>query len=122
MLEFEPIEPTEAERIWQFDADLDGRIFTYELKWVERTGSHYISIWDSEGELLIAGARLGIDYLPFFRYQNRPEFPQAVIMLVDMDDSAAPPEFEQLGHRLRFMTYELTEIPEQINPYNVTVV
>ena len=122
MLEFEPIEPTEAERIWQFDADLDGRIFTYEIKWVERTGSHYVTIWTAAGDLVIAGARLGMDYLPFFRYQNRAEFPQAVIMLVDLDDSAAPPEFEQLGHRLRFMTFGLDEIPEQTNPYSVQVV
>lgn len=122
MLEFEPIEPTEAERIWQFDAALDGRIFTYEIKWVERTGSHYVTIWNADGEMVIAGARLGLDYPFTLRYWERAKFPHIPIVLLDLDDSAAPPEFEELGHRLRLMTYDWEEFPAFGIPPEVTVV
>jgi hypothetical protein len=121
MLEFEPIEPTESERIWEFDADLDGRIFTYQIKWVERTASHYLTIWDAAGDLQLAGARMGLDF-PINLRIIRESMPQVALVLLDLDDSAAPPEFEQLGHRLRFMTYELDELPEGASQPSVTVV
>jgi hypothetical protein len=111
MLEFEPIEPDDTERIWEFDADLDGRIFTYQIKWVERTGSHYLTLWDSDGELVIAGQRLGLDIAAIAKYRNLERFPNTFLVLLDLDDSGAPPQFEELGHRLRFLTYELSEFP-----------
>lgn len=112
MLELEPIEPDDTERIWEFDADLDGRIFRYQIKWVERTGSHYLTLWQSDGTLVIAGQRLMIDNFPTWKYRQLERFPDTLPILVDLDDSGAPPEFEQLGHRLRFMTYELTDFPD----------
>lgn len=111
MREFEPIEPTEPERIWEFDADLDGRIFTYQVKWVERLESYYLTIWGPAGNLVISGQRLGLDYPATLRYWERESFPNVALALLDLDDSGAPPEFEQLGHRLRLMTYEFEELP-----------
>lgn len=111
MLEYEPIEPTETERIWEYEADIGGKIWTYQIKWVERTGAHYLTLWNAAGELILAGQRLALDIAPFYKWVESAAFPDDMLVLIDLDNSGAPPQFEELGHRLRLMTYAEADFP-----------
>lgn len=115
MKELEPIQPVEQWPNYEFSVDLDGRTFTYQLKYLERTDSWYLSLWTAEGTLLLAGARLGIDRNVLYRFSG-DDWPDGALGLWDLENTGEECDWDDLGHRCRLVWVPTDELPEQELP------
>lgn len=93
-----PIRPDEGQQWWAFSYSLESVIFTIVFGWQERNGSWYVSVYDSDGEAIVVGRRLSINY-PVLDRLKSDSLPPGRLWLLSSDGSYNECGFDEIGNR-----------------------
>lgn len=95
-----------------FKTTLDGVRYTITYRWQERTASWYLDLATGQGEPLVSGVRLAVDWVPLAGHRaTDPRIPQGALLVYSTDRSnTSPPGFSDLGRRVRLAYHSADEV------------
>ena len=111
MIELPPIEPEEQQPAYDYQIALGSLTYRLVFRWRERTGSWYLSVYDSDDSALILNKRLVIDYPLLWRHTGRKPT-GGYLILLDTDNAKQECGFQDLGHRCKLCWIPDSEWPE----------
>ena len=109
MIQHEPISPPESQPMYEYLAVLGGRTFRYRLRWMDRPESWYLTLWDSQEQLLLDGQRVQVDWAPLWRFAGE-EWPPGLLMLIDTEDLGEECSYEDMGRRCQLIYADAEEL------------
>jgi hypothetical protein len=83
-----------------FQVDLDGRTFGFEFTWNERVESWFMALSDADGNALVSGVRVVVDF-PLAARSTNDALPPGVLLAVDTAGEQQNPGLADLGGRVR---------------------
>jgi hypothetical protein len=95
---------------YDFSIDLDGRTFLLEFHWNARDVAWYLTIYDQDENLLLAGRKLVLDFPLLARFMN-PMLPAGEFFVVDTSAANEPPGLTDLGSRVVLLYVEQADLP-----------
>lgn len=95
---------------YEYDIEMDSRLFHLAFSWNDREESWYMDIMDSKREPIINGIKMVINYNLLLQYRAYRELPQGSMILYDaqQDPVNSQVTFDNFGKRyqLIFLTNE----------------
>ena len=91
---------------YDFDVELDGRIYNLEMKWNERDSTWFMTMSDSEESPIVSGVRLVVDW-DLLRTCVDARRPPGTLMAVDSTGEGYP-SLADLGSRVQLVYVEAT--------------
>lgn len=92
---------TTADPFQKQNVNLDGVEFNLALAYNQREERWYLSIYDDENVLLIAGLKLQANWGLLFRHRYNTKLPAGELMAVDTTPDGSPPTLLELGEGKR---------------------
>jgi len=96
---------------WKVKADLSGKRYSFYVSYNTRLDAWFMSIYDADGKLLLAGIRLvpGVFFLDKYR-ASVPELPPGGLWLVDKEGKLGTADVTRNNLHTRFaLTYTVYE-------------
>jgi len=111
IVQLPPVEPDDQQNQYDYTIALGDFSYRVVLTWRERCLGWYLTLSDSDDEILIDGKRLAINWPVLFRHKGR-QIVGGQLVLVDTTDPLGGVEstFEDLGHRCVLLWAEDSEI------------
>lgn len=95
--------PTNADFDWySLTAAMDGVDYRLVCHWNTRDERWYLTVVDADGETLVAGIPLVVDY-PLLSRFTIDGLPPGVLMALDTTGEGMEPEHDDLGDRVRLI-------------------
>jgi hypothetical protein len=104
-----PLRPDLAH--YRFRCALDGRTYTFEVRFNERDGAHRISVGTESGAPIVQGVRVVLEWPLLRRYRDVRLFPGDLIA-IDTASEGREPGFGELGDRVLLLYLAPDEIAE----------
>jgi len=101
--------PTSDLPFYSLRTRLDERDYTFKFNYSTRQSRWYLSIYDVENVLLVAGLKLVANFPLLKYYKFRDGMPQGDLIVMCTTADTAPPTLNELGPGLRC---ELTYYPQ----------
>lgn len=95
-------------------ADIGTDIYLIDFTWNTRDSSWYMTIYDTTGEIIVAGARIRLDWPFLFRFKD-PRLPVGLVTAPDLDRTRAEPGRHDLGNRTPLMFVDRDEVQQIFN-------
>lgn len=93
---------------YDFSATLEGRLFTFELRWNERSGAWFLSLFEANGAPIFSGRRVVIGTNLLGRSADA-RLPRGTLLAYDTSDANRDAGREDLGGRVQILYWESTE-------------
>lgn len=90
---------------YDFTTELDGKSYTFVMKWNEREEAWYMDLYDSTNTLVIASRKIVIGWPLTNRYQDET-LPPGTLIAVDTSNANQDPGLEDLGERVEIWYIE----------------
>lgn len=84
---------------YDFDVDLEDRSFTLELRWNDRAGAWFLSVYDSAGAPLVSGRRVVLGS-PLLGHGVSSALPPGDLLAIDTTDAGTDPGRDDFGTRV----------------------
>jgi hypothetical protein len=84
---------------YDLSVDLDGRSYTFEVRWNTRAGAWFLATYDGAGELLVAPRRVVLGANLLGRGSD-PRLPPGVLLAVDTSPARTDAGRTDLGTRV----------------------
>ncbi|MFZ5440457.1 MAG: phage baseplate plug family protein [Myxococcota bacterium] len=92
---------TQSSSHFSFATELDGRTWQFTFRWNHRAEQWVMSIADSEGNQVLTGLRVVIDFPLLARFRGREALPAGDIVARRTSGAKADPGFEDLGRSVQ---------------------
>lgn len=89
--------------------ELDGSTFGLELQWNFREEAWYLSLADSEGQVIVAGVKLVVGF-PLMTRSKDARMPRGLFQAQDTTGGSADPGFADLGARVQLYYFAAGEL------------
>jgi hypothetical protein len=98
--------PTHADLEWySLAVSLDGRGYQFSIRWQTREERWTLSVKDSDGELIVAGVPLVVDW-PLLSLFTDSRLPPGKLMLIDVTGEGREAAHDDLGDRCKLVYVE----------------
>lgn len=94
---------------YSFDVDLDDVNYTFAFEWNDRDSGWYLSIHTPEGDALLQGRRVVLNY-PLCNLYKTAGLPAGTIMAIDSSGKDTEPGFGDLGERVKLVYLTAAEL------------
>lgn len=94
--------PLIKSKYYEFSVPLDGIIFNFEFCWNERAERFFISIFDSEKNLIIASVPAVLK-IPLFYGIKEKKLPKGKLIFIDTTNSLKKHNFEDFGTKIKLL-------------------
>lgn len=91
-----PVQTTLAN--FSFQTDMDGKTYGLQFTWNERFGAWFMSLFDVNGNPLVCGVRVVVDF-PLAHRGTNPALPPGIIIAQDTTGAHQDPGLNDLGTR-----------------------
>ncbi len=88
--------------------ELEGRTYTFELRWNDRDGSWYLSVQDANENALASGVKVVVGKPLLVRFAS-DDMPPGLLIADDTSGGNTDPGFDDLGRRVTLHYFESTE-------------
>ena len=95
---------------YDFSIDLDSRTSLLEFHWNARDAAWYLSIYDQDENLVLAGRKLVLDFPLLARFLD-PRLPAGELFVVDTSAANQPPALTDLGSRVVLLYVDQGGLP-----------
>jgi len=82
-------------------AQLDGATYTLELEWLDTIGAWFVSLLGSDGEPVLSGLKVVVNWPITWRYRTRGVPPGHLVFQAGGDGESSPPARLELGERVK---------------------
>lgn len=90
---------------YEFSCTLEGRTYTFDLTWNERSGAWFLSVRDTDGVDLVAGRRVVLGANLLGRSANAA-LPPGVLLAIDTSGTDTDAGPDDLGARVKLLYIE----------------
>lgn len=94
---------------YTFDCDLDNVTYQFEMEWNDRDSGWYMSISNSDGEPLVTGRRVVLNY-PLTNIYRDPRLPAGSLVAIDSSGTDTEPGLLDLGDRVKLVYVPVAEL------------
>jgi hypothetical protein len=104
---------TSGESRFSFQTELDGKVYGFDLHWNTRDEAWYLTILDSDDEVLLAGLKLVVSFPLISRFRSF-DLPPGELEAVDTNTTTAEvdPGLDDLGQRVLLIYTPPEDLPE----------
>lgn len=95
---------------------LEGRTYTFELRWSVREERWYMDVLSEERELIYGDIALVLNFRLGFRCVDE-RWPPGALYAVDTSGAQLDARVDDLGERVKLVYYESTELPVDISAF-----
>jgi len=95
---------------YDFEIDLDDRSFLLVFHWNDRAAAWFFSITSADGDLLVAGRRVVVDFPLLSRFRDN-RLPSGEIVAVDTSGEQRNPGIADLGARVKLLYFAAEDLP-----------
>lgn len=99
---------TDAAR-YDFEIELDGQTFVFDFEWNDRDSGWYMTITDVNGDVLLAGRRVVLNW-PLINIYRDSRLPAGTIEAVDTSSTDTEPGYTDLGDRVKLLYTPLADL------------
>ncbi len=96
---------------YDFEVELEGRTYGFELRWNERDGGWYLSVFTGEEEPLLTGRRVVLGF-PLLGRSRDARMPPGELEAIDTTGSGKEPGLSELGVRVQLLYTDSGDLPE----------
>lgn len=100
---------------YSFSLELEGRAFVFVFRWNARAAAWLFDVSDAEGNLLLAGRRLVLDWPLLARFTD-PRLPRGELVAQDTTGKRAAPGLADLGARVKVLYFDAADLPAGLLP------
>jgi hypothetical protein len=93
---------------FELQTELDGQSYGFEFRYNERAAQWFFNVKTSEGETILSGVPLVVDFLLFGRFKDT-RLPPGALMALDTMGQAKDPGPDDLGSRVVVVYYSPSE-------------
>jgi len=95
---------------------LEGRTYTFELKWSVREERWYLDVLTEEREQIYSGIALVLNFRLGFRCVDE-RWPPGALYAVDTSGAQLDARLDDLGERVKLVYFESSELPVDISAF-----
>lgn len=88
---------------------LEGTTYTFAVRWNGRASSWFFDLYDSNGDIIIAGVRIVLGVI-LGRRSTDPRMPNGAIRAVDLSQSGTEAGRDDLGTRVKLYYYPAADL------------
>jgi hypothetical protein len=99
----------EAPQHYEYQTDLEGKIYTLNFYWNQRAGAWFLSVSDLDGNRLVAGRKVLLN-TPILGRAIRPDGPPGLLYAVDTSGEDTEPGQTDFGGRVRLVYVDLDQV------------
>ncbi len=85
---------------FEISVPLDGIVYILEFYWNIRAQRFFLSVFDSENNLIISGIPIVLNFPFFYQYKNL-KLPKGMLYAADTTGKDIPPKLEDFGTRVQ---------------------
>lgn len=90
------------------EVELDGVTYGLEFRWNERANGWFMSLSDAEGDVLLSGIRLVIDWPLLARFKGE-RLPRGHLVVVDTSGAGLDPGLHDFGTQRQLLYFDASE-------------
>lgn len=94
---------------FSYQTELDGKTYGFEFMWNSRAGYWFMSITDKDGNPLLMGRKLVLNWPLTGRFRNNA-LPPGAFVLFDTSGRDVEPNEKELGTRCQLVYHEAAEL------------
>lgn len=100
---------TDGSNWYDFQVELENIVFSLEFIWNDREGSWYFNLYDTNGNMLLAGLKVTIS-MPLLARFISTSLPNGDFIAVDTTNQDIMPGLQDLGDRVLFCYFSNAEL------------
>ena len=92
-------------KYYEISVLLDNVLFSFEFYWNERASRFFLSLYDSEYNLIISSVPIVLK-IPIFHHINNKNFPKGKLIFIDTTNSIKKYNYDDFGTKIKLYYLE----------------